>query len=174
MSITDWTSPSVKRRQKSPAVGDAFGPQGVEEHLVVASDLDVLQAAATGQEVVGDVQDVVTLVIRQVPLQEVEVPVDGLDQSGHAGQEVDGPDAAECDDPCPLGDLVVDVRGRHHRHGAFDAVLVLQAATDSPLATVQLAMDTGVHSKTSWRRRDEAGQAPRLFAKTRGLSSLSA
>jgi hypothetical protein len=55
----------------------------------------------------------------------------------------------------------------------FDAGLVLQAAKDSPLATVQLVMDTGVHSKTSWRRMDEASQAPRLFAKTRGFSSFS-
>src|SRR5512142_400267 len=106
MSITDWTSPSVKRRQKSPAVGDAFGPQGVEEHLVVASDLDVLQAAATGQEVVGDVQDVVTLVIRQVPLQQVETLVDVPDQSGLAGQGVDGADASGSNGVSPLGDLI--------------------------------------------------------------------
>ena len=57
-------------------VGDAFGPQGVEVDLVVAADFEVLQPAAAGQEVVGDVQDVVALVIRQVPLQEVEALVD--------------------------------------------------------------------------------------------------
>ena len=70
--------------------------------------------------------------------------------------------------------LVVDVRGGHHRLRAFDAGLVLDAAEDSPLASVQPAMDTGVHSKTSWRRRDEAGQVPRFFAETRGFSSLLA
>ena len=43
-------------------VGDASGPEGVEVDLVVAADLEVLQAAAAGQEVVGDVQDVVALV----------------------------------------------------------------------------------------------------------------
>jgi hypothetical protein len=43
----------------------------------------------------------------------------------------------------------VEVGGGHHRLGAFDAGLVLNAAEDSPLASVQLAMDTGVHSKTS-------------------------
>ena len=43
-------------------VGDAFGPEGVEVDLVVAADFEVLQAAAAGQEVVGDVQDVVALV----------------------------------------------------------------------------------------------------------------
>ena len=98
-------------------VGDAFGPEGVEVDLVVAADFEVLQAAAAGQEVVGDVQDVVALVIRQVPLQQVEVPVDVLDQPELPGQEVDGPDAAGCDGPDLLGDLVVDVGGGHHRLG---------------------------------------------------------
>src|SRR4051794_2221913 len=45
----------------------------------------------------------------------------------------------------------------------------LVPAEDTPLVLVQPAMDTGVHSKTSWRRRDGAGQAPRFFAGTRGF-----
>ena len=107
-----------------------------------------------------------------MPLEQVEVPVDVLDQPELAGQEVDGPDAAGCDGPDPLGDLVVDVGGGHHRPVAFDAGLVLDAAEDSPLASVQLAMDTGVHSKASWRRTVEGCEVPRLFAKTRGFSSF--
>ena len=152
------TSASAKRRQKSPGgggVGDASGPEGVEVDLVVASDLQVLQPTAAGQEVVGDVQDVVALVIRQVPLEQVEVPVDVVDQAELAGQEVDGPDAAGCDGPGPLGDLVVDVGGGHHRLMAFDAGLILDATGDSPLAGGELSADSGVHSKTSWRRTDE-------------------
>ena len=90
-----------------------------------------------------------------MPLEQVEVPVDVLDQAELAGQEVDGPDAAGCDGPGPLGDLVVDVGGGHHRLMAFDAGLVLDAAEDSPLASVQLAVDTGVHSKASWGRTVE-------------------
>jgi hypothetical protein len=54
----------------------------------------VLQALSTSQEVVGDVQDVIALVVRQVPLEQVEVPVDALDQPQLPGQEVDGPDPA--------------------------------------------------------------------------------
>ena len=55
---------------------------------------------------------------------------------------------------------------------AFDAGLVLDAAEDSPLASVQLTVDTGVHSKTSWGRTAEGSEVPRLFAKTRGFSSF--
>ena len=96
------------------------------------------------------------------------------DQADLPGQEVDGPDAAGCDGPGPVGDLVVDVGGGHHRLVAFDAGLVLDAAEDSPLASVQLAVDIGVHSKTSWGRTVEGCEVPRLFAKTRGFSSFPA
>src|SRR5690242_12999757 len=73
-SISRSTSASVKRRQKSPAVvgsGMRSAPEGVEIDLVVAPDLEVLQALSTGQEVIGDVQDVVALVVGLVPLEEV-------------------------------------------------------------------------------------------------------
>ncbi len=53
----------------------------------------MLQATASGQKVGGDIQDVVALVIRQVPLQEVEVPVDVLSQPELSGQEVDSRNA---------------------------------------------------------------------------------
>ena len=90
------------------------------------------------------------------------------------GQEVDGPDAAGCDGPGPIGDLVVDIGGGHHRLMTFDTGLVLDAAEDSPLASVQLAVDIGVHSKTSWGERLRLCEVPRLFAETRGFSSFSA
>ena len=78
-------------------VGDAFGPEGIQVDLVVAADLDVLDASAPGQEVVGDVEDVVALVIGQASLEQVEVPVDALDEADLSGQQVDRPDAAGCD-----------------------------------------------------------------------------
>jgi hypothetical protein len=42
------------------------------------------------------------------------------------------------------------------------------------LASVQLAVETSVHSKASRRRTDEGCEGPRLFAKTRRFSSLRA
>jgi hypothetical protein len=106
-----------------------------------------------GQEVVGDVQDVVALVIRQVPPEQAKAPVDVLDEAELAGQEVHRPDAARCDGTGPIGDLVADIGGGQHRLMRFDARLVLDPAEDSPLASVQLAVDIGVHSKTSWGER---------------------
>ena len=92
-----------------------MGPEGVEIDLVVAADFEVLDAAAAREEVVGDVQDVVALVIGQVPLQQVESSSMSSDEPELPGQEVDGPDAARRDGPGAVGDLVVDVGGGHHR-----------------------------------------------------------
>jgi hypothetical protein len=47
--------------------------EGVEVDLVIASDFDVLDAAAAREQVVGDVEDVITLEVGQVPLEQVEV-----------------------------------------------------------------------------------------------------
>src|SRR4051795_7356804 len=91
-----------------------------------------------------------------------------------ASQGVVGADAAGCDGPGAVGDLVVDIGGGHHRLLAFDAGLVLDPAEDSPLASVPLAVDSGVHSKASWRRMVEGCEVPRLFAETRGFSSFPA
>src|SRR4051812_35261596 len=101
----------------------------------------------------------------------MEAVVDVPDEPESLGQEGGGPDPAGCDCPGPVGDSVVDVGGGHHRLVPFDAGLVLDPAEDAPLASVQLAVDIGVHSKTPWWRTTEACEAPRLFAKTRGFSS---
>src|SRR5205085_5751153 len=89
------------------------------------------------------------------------------------GQEVDSPDAARCDGTGPIGDLVMDIGGGHHRLTPFDAGLVLDSAGDSSLAVCELSVDTGSHSKTSWGRTVGACEVPRLFARTRGFSSFS-
>jgi hypothetical protein len=70
--------------------------------------------------------------------------------------------------------LLGDVGGGHHRLVTFDARLILDPSEGSPLASVQLAVDIGVHSKASWRRMDEGCEVPRLFARTRRFSSFPA
>jgi hypothetical protein len=60
-------------------VGDAVGPQDAEVDLVVAAELEVLDAQAAGEEIEGDVQDVVGFVVGQMPLEEVELAVDLLE-----------------------------------------------------------------------------------------------
>ena len=75
-------------------IGDAAGAQGIEEDLVVAAQFDVLQAGAVAQGVVGEVEDVIRLVVRQMDLEQVQPVVDGLGEPELAHQEVHGADAA--------------------------------------------------------------------------------
>src|SRR5262249_1524242 len=58
-------------------IGNAFGADGVEKDFVLERQFDVLNAGAAAQRVVGEVEDVIGLVIRQVNLQQVEPLVDG-------------------------------------------------------------------------------------------------
>ena len=72
-----------KRRQKSPAVvgiGNAASPQGVEIRLVAAQQFQVLQTRSSGQQVVGDVEHVIGVVVGQMDLQQPEALVDRLDR----------------------------------------------------------------------------------------------
>src|SRR4051812_5910766 len=45
-------------------IGDSLGAQGVEVNLVVAQQFEILQDATTHQEVIGDVEDVIGLEVR--------------------------------------------------------------------------------------------------------------
>ena len=60
--------------------------------------------------------------------------VDVVDQAELPGQEVDGADAAGGDGPGPIGDLVVDVGGGHHRLVALRRRADSRCGGDSPLA----------------------------------------
>ena len=66
-------------------VGDASGAEGIEVDLILASDFEVLDAAATSQEVVGDGEDVVTLEVGLMAFEEMEVVVEILDEVPASG-----------------------------------------------------------------------------------------
>ena len=99
-------------------IGDAAGAQGIEEDFVVAAQFDVLQAGAVAQGVVGEVEDVIGLVVGQVELEQVQAVVDGVDEAELAGQEVHGADAAVADAAAAVADFIVDVAGGEHGLGA--------------------------------------------------------
>ncbi len=121
-------------------VGDTAGAQRVEEHLVVAAQLDVLQTGALAQGVGGEVEDVVRLVKRQMDLEQVQALVDGVDQADLPGQGVDGADAAVGDAAAAVGDLVMDVGRRELRPVAIPELGLVQAAVDAALAVGEFAV----------------------------------
>ena len=60
--------------------------QGVEEDFVLAAQFHVLQAGAVAQSVVSEVEHMIGLVVRQVDFQQLQPPVDGVDQADLPGQ----------------------------------------------------------------------------------------
>jgi len=128
-------------------VGNAPGPQGIEVGLVVAEQLQVLNALPAAQEVVGEVQDVIRFVVRQVDLEQVQLPVDGVDQADPSGEQVDRPDAAVGDGPRAVGHVAVDVAGRQHGFGPGVELPRAEAFGNAALASEPLLACTGIHSK---------------------------
>ena len=169
-------------------VGDTLGAQGIEIDLIVASQFEVFDSFASGEDVEGDVQDMVGFVIGQMPLEQNKVGVDVFDQSGVASQQEHGADAAGTEALDAIGQFVVDVAGGHHRFIAFGSGPILDAFEDSPLAFVEdsavafsgfppvafsgLLGDSMIHSKASVVWNSEDVFLPLLFQNLRGFSSL--
>ena len=144
------------RRRESPAeiarrgrVGNPLGSQGVEIHLVVASQFQMLDPRAAGQNVVGDVQHVVRLVIGQMPLEQMQVPVDQIHQTALPRQQVHRADAAGRQTACAFRGFVLNVPCRQHRLRAFRPTLRPQPPLNPPLGFVQPILYNGLHSKSS-------------------------
>ena len=108
----------------------------------------MFQARAAGEQIVGDVQHVVRLVIRHVNFQQMQIAVDGFGQPQLLGDQMHRPHAAGGDSAGAVGDLVVDIRGREHRLPATAVVVLVQPPLDATLALSQLLSYFVVHSKT--------------------------
>ena len=153
-------------------VGDAHGAEGIEIDLVVAAQLDVLEMSAAGEDVEGDVQDMVGFVIGEMALEEMELGVDGGDQAGAPCQQEHGADAAGGEAVDALAEFVVDVAGGDHGDIAFGFGAIGDAVEDPPppslqellvasvglgaLASGGLPRDNDHHSKPSvaWKNAD--------------------
>src|SRR5208282_3705791 len=169
-------------------VGDTHGAQGVEVNLVVAPQFEMLNFLAAGQDVVGDIQDMVGFVVGQMPLEEMEIAVDIADQPGPASQQVNGTDSASGETLDAVRQFVVDVGSGHHRFFAFGSWPILDALEDSPFAFVEdsavafsrlptvafsgILGDRMTHSKASVGWNGEDVFLPPLFQTLRGFSSF--
>ena len=141
-------------------IGNAPGPQRVEVAFVVAQEFQVFQARAARQEIVSDVQHVVRFVVGQMDLQHLQAVVDRLVEPQLPHQQVHGTHAAGSNRPRTLGNLVVDVRGRHHRPRTPPIVLFVQPLGDPGLASFDLFSYLGVHSKILRATGKGIGQLP--------------
>jgi hypothetical protein len=92
---------------------------------------------AAGQDVEVDVQDMVGLVIGEMPLEHVDHVIKVADQARPLSQQQHGADAAGAQALNTLTQLVVDVGGSDHGLVAFGAGSIRNAVENSPLAFFQ-------------------------------------
>lgn len=124
-----------------------MGVQPVEEAFVLTPLLDVLQPHAPGQDVVGDVEHVIALMVGQVDLEQLQVAINLLHQPQAPHQQMNGSDAAAVDGRGAAARFVAKVAPLEHGPGPLRPVPGCQAALDSTLAVAQCSCVFLTHSK---------------------------
>src|SRR5580698_148896 len=151
-------------------VGNSLGSQGVEIDLVIAPQFEVLDSLAADEDVEGDVQDVVGFVVRKVPLEQLKVAVDLLDELDSLDHLKNGADAAGAESPDTVGVFVVNIGRSHHGYGPLGPRGIIQSFLNSPstflenslLACVAFFLDSSTHSKAPLLRNSEDVFSPLL------------
>lgn len=108
------------------------GAQGIEIDGIVAPQLEMFEASATGEDVEGDVQDMVGFVVRQMALEQVKVAVDILGELDPLSQQEEGPDAVGTEPADAIGIFVVDVGRGHHGSRPLEAGRIAESFLDPP------------------------------------------
>src|SRR6516225_10389872 len=90
----------------------------------------------------------VRFMIGKVDLQQLQAPVDALDQTALACQGMNGTDTANPDAAATITDLVVDIAGGEHGFGTAAEVGFVEAALDAALAVGQFPAYDRFHSKS--------------------------
>ena len=112
-------------RASGRRVGDPASAHHVKVVLVVAEQLEVLETLAAREQVVGDVRDVVRLVVRRVDLEQVHAPVDLLVEADCLHHPLNQGHTPRGDGSDAIRDLVAGARATQHRATVVRAVLVL-------------------------------------------------
>src|SRR5690606_29104912 len=134
-------------------VGDRAGAQHVQEGGVVATDLDVVQDLPAAQDVVGDIEHVVRVLVRASSLQDAELRIDHLGQPSLPHQLVDRGEAAVWHRASALGHLVGRTWSAELRASLLPRLRApyegLQALDDLPLPSLELSTYLRFHLKRS-------------------------
>ena len=128
-------------------IGNALRTEGIEVVFIVASQFQMFQARAAGQQVVRDIEDMVGLCVRQIKLQQLQSLIESVVESDSFYQLLHQADAAGCNGLCLVRDFIMNVARRD------DGTLLspsrpVQSPLHSSLACPQLTSYLGIHSKT--------------------------
>src|ERR1700678_937436 len=138
-------------------IGNSLGAQSVEIDLVVAPKFNVFNPLAAGDDVEGDVQDMIGFVIRQMSFEKVKVTIDTVDQANRSSQHENGADTAGTEPFDAIGVFVVDIGGGHHGFRLLGLAYILEAEANPPsaflkdslLASQTFFSESSSHSKAS-------------------------
>ena len=75
-------------------IGNAARTENIEVGLITTEQFQVFQARPSGEQVVGDIEHVVRIEVRQMDLQQAKASIDGLVKSKFLHQQVDGSDTS--------------------------------------------------------------------------------
>jgi hypothetical protein len=129
-------------------IRDTLRSEPVKKGLVVASQFNVLQAHTLEHRVVGQVQNMVTLMVGQMPLEQMQPGVDFIGQPQLLDHHMHRSDPTAIDPTVAIGHLVVDVSSFHHRLGLIaPGSPRIQPTLDSTLALAKDFWVSFLHSK---------------------------
>ncbi len=128
--------------------GDAGRVESIEVDGVVAAQFKILDAGAAAHDVVGNIEDMIGLVIGHMHLEQVQTMIDGLGEAELLGHEMDGAEAAIADGTTAFAEFVMDITGSELRPIAAWQPSFIQPALDATLAIGPDAVYFGSHSKS--------------------------
>jgi hypothetical protein len=156
-----------------PQLGDTASAQGVEKQLVVVAEFEVLQTNASTESVIGEIQNVIRFVKRQLDLEQVQAFVESVNQAELLGHAVDGADTALHHAAGTVADLLMGIAGRELGPVAIADLSLVRAAVDAALADAQSPVYSSVHSKSLQARSTGQGCHHLKPRKSRKISSFS-
>src|SRR5207244_7094894 len=118
-------------------IGYPFRSQSIQEHFILPAQFNIFQPLPSGYDIVGDVQHMVALVVRQVDFEQLQVPVQVLDQAQTLHHQMYRSYPTAIHPLRSLRHLIDNVTGLEHRTGLIFPILRLEATLDSVLAVAQ-------------------------------------
>ena len=105
--------------------------------------------------------------------EEVQILVDGLDETDALSEQVKGADAAVSDAAAAVGDVIVDVGGGEGGPAGVAEAFLVESAFNSALAVGELLVYLGAHSKSLSAGGDGCSLQHQTPRNPQGISSFS-
>jgi hypothetical protein len=111
--------------------------------------------------------------VRHVNDEQVQSPIDGVDETDAAREQLESADAAVADAVNAVGDFIVNVRRGKNRPIVTDRFGFIEPTLHTALASVEAMSYVGVHSKSLSAGEDAVWSLHQTPQKTQGISSFS-